>query len=139
MEKVELNNDTIEHALHEASAHSDEFLKRGSDLEELINSALEKAEKHHDKIQNFWRDLHDLICLVGAWWRGHYTDIPWKTICVAIGAIIYFINPLDLIPDGIPGLGYVDDAAVVGFVVVSIQQELETFRNWESCREESAS
>jgi uncharacterized membrane protein YkvA (DUF1232 family) len=137
MEKVELNNDTVEQALNDASAQSEDLLKMGGDAEELINSALEKAEKHQDRIRDFWKELHDLLRLAGAWWQGHYTDIPWQTISAVLGAIIYFINPLDLIPDMIPGVGYVDDAAVVGFVIVSIQQELEIFRNWESCQEES--
>jgi uncharacterized membrane protein YkvA (DUF1232 family) len=137
MEKVELNNDNVEQAMREATSQSEDFLKMGGDVEELINSTREKAEKYHDRIRDFWQELHDLMRLAGAWWQGRYTDIPWRAICAILGAIIYFINPLDLIPDVIPGIGYVDDAAVVGLVIVSIQEELETFRNWESCREES--
>jgi uncharacterized membrane protein YkvA (DUF1232 family) len=42
------------------------------------------------------------------------------------------LNPFDVAPDFIPGIGYLDDAVVLGFVVNSIKKELERFLRWES-------
>ena len=54
--------------------------------------------------------------------------ITWDTkkwILVALG---YFASPIDLIPDFIPGIGYVDDAMVVAYVVHKISEEIVRYR-----------
>ena len=38
-----------------------------------------------------------------------------KAVCV--GALLYLVNPLDLIPDAIPVIGYLDDFAVLSLAV----------------------
>jgi uncharacterized membrane protein YkvA (DUF1232 family) len=45
--------------------------------------------------------------LVKAYASGHYKSIPWKTLLIIVAAVIYFVNPLDFVPDLIPiaGLG----------------------------------
>ena len=58
--------------------------------------------------------------------------MPWETIALAIGAIAYFVSPVDLIPDFIPVAGYIDDAAVIAFVIASATNELHSFREWEA-------
>jgi uncharacterized membrane protein YkvA (DUF1232 family) len=47
-------------------------------------------------------------------------------------AIIYFVNPFDLIPDFIPVIGYLDDVAVIALAVASIHNDLDDFRAWEA-------
>lgn len=41
---------------------------------------------------------------------------------IAIGAILYFINPFDLIPDSIPVFGYLDDFAVMTLALAQIRK-----------------
>jgi uncharacterized membrane protein YkvA (DUF1232 family) len=72
-----------------------------------------------------------MIRLVRAWIKGEYKDVPWETIVWIIGAIIYFVNPFDLIPDFIPGVGYLDDAVVIGLAIASFSFDIENFREWE--------
>lgn len=45
--------------------------------------------------------------------KKEYTDIPIGTIIAILSALIYFVSPIDFIPDSIPGIGYLDDVAVV--------------------------
>lgn len=47
---------------------------------------------------------------------------------VAIGALLYFITPLDMIPDVIPVLGMVDDAAAIGAAVAYLGAQLAKYR-----------
>ncbi len=62
--------------------------------------------------------------MLKAWTTGDYRAMPWKTIVLGLTAVIYFLNPLDLVPDFIPGIGYLDDAVVLGFVMNSIRKDV---------------
>jgi uncharacterized membrane protein YkvA (DUF1232 family) len=57
--------------------------------------------------------------------------VPWFVIAAVIFALLYFINPADLIPDVIPIAGYVDDATVVGIVIASIRSHLDNYKDWK--------
>jgi uncharacterized membrane protein YkvA (DUF1232 family) len=72
--------------------------------------------------------------LVAAYARGHYRMIPLAPLLSLIAAIIYFINPLDLIPDAIIGVGFADDLAVLTWVYRTSQLELDKFLEWEKTR-----
>lgn len=97
----------------------------------LLQGAMEKAERKRGVLQKVWDDLMTLFRLVRSWVNGTYTAVPWETIVWIIAAIIYFVNPFDVIPDFIPGLGYLDDAAVIAFVVNSVRDDISHFQAWE--------
>lgn len=78
--------------------------------------------------------LFTLGRLAKAYALGHYRDVPWKTMLVILAAVIYFINPLDLLPDMIPIAGLTDDFAVLLWVYNSLGTEIEKFQAWESSR-----
>jgi uncharacterized membrane protein YkvA (DUF1232 family) len=69
--------------------------------------------------------------LIKAYSLGQYRQIPWKPLLLITAAVIYFISPLDLIPDVIPGLGFTDDVGILLTVYNSIHGELEKFLTWE--------
>ena len=51
---------------------------------------------------------------------------------MVIAAILYFLLPLDSIPDFILGLGYLDDVTVITFVYRQLGNELEKYRVWRA-------
>lgn len=106
------------------------------ELLRLTRAAVEKATDQRERISDLWADLHALTDLVGAWAKGDYSVVPWRTIGVAVGAIVYFINPMDAMPDMIPGLGYLDDGAVIAFVVGSLRNDIEEFESWRQQRKQ---
>jgi len=69
--------------------------------------------------------------LAKAYALGHYRAVPWKTMLILLAAVIYFINPLDLIPDLIPIAGLTDDFAVLLWVYNAIGTEVDKFLAWE--------
>lgn len=99
---------------------------------ELLGNVLQKAVKHQAQLKGIWWDLMVLYRMLKAWTTGDYRAMPWKTIVLALTAAIYFLNPLDLVPDFIPGIGYLDDAVVLGFVMNSIRKDVSQYREWES-------
>ncbi len=100
----------------------------------LVREAYQKLVKHEGGMRGVWGEVRMLIRLVRAWARRDYTAIPWKPLLYATAALVYFVSPFDMIPDLLPGLGFVDDVAVVGAVVRAIQNELTLFEAWESGR-----
>ncbi|MEX2230878.1 MAG: YkvA family protein [Cyclobacteriaceae bacterium] len=77
--------------------------------------------------------------LVKAYALGQYREVPWKTILLIVAAIIYFVNPLDLIPDLIPLTGLTDDFAVLIWVYNSVSNEIDKFLLWEKTRIDQSS
>jgi uncharacterized membrane protein YkvA (DUF1232 family) len=63
-----------------------------------------------------------------------YRTIPWGTALGATAAVLYFVMPLDFIPDILVGMGLVDDAALIAFVATRIKGDLEKFTAWERAR-----
>jgi uncharacterized membrane protein YkvA (DUF1232 family) len=66
-----------------------------------------------------------------AYATGKYRDVSWRAMLIILAAVIYFVNPLDLIPDLIPVAGFTDDFAILLWVYNSIEQEVDKFLAWE--------
>jgi uncharacterized membrane protein YkvA (DUF1232 family) len=47
-----------------------------------------------------------------------------------IGALIYFCDPNDLIPDHIPGLGFLDDAIYVELIIRELKAEIDSYEEF---------
>jgi len=71
------------------------------------------------------------IRIINAYTSKEYTYVPWKTICLIVAGLIYFIYPVDLIPDFIPVSGLIDDIALIAWIYESIQDDIENFLEWE--------
>ena len=59
--------------------------------------------------------------------KGEYKQVPWRMFAATIAALIYVINPFDLIPDFIPGIGWLDDMAMIGLVISGISHDLKDY------------
>lgn len=73
-------------------------------------------------------ELFQALCI--AWWKGEYRHLGKPALVAVVAALLYFLAPLDVIPDWIPGLGFLDDLAVLGWVMRTWADELEAFRQW---------
>ncbi len=73
-----------------------------------------------------------MLRLIRAYSQGAYRDVPENTMVVIIAAIIYVVNPLDVIPDALPALGFLDDATVLALAVRRARQALDNFMTWET-------
>jgi uncharacterized membrane protein YkvA (DUF1232 family) len=101
-------------------------------VREITRKAYLKLERLRPHFRALRRDLPVLIRLLRAWSTGSYRRIPWKAVVSALAAVLYFLNPFDVIPDFIPLIGYLDDAAVAAYVMSLIGDEVDRYRAWES-------
>lgn len=107
-------------------------------VQELVKNSAEKIKtviEKNENLKEFVDQVGLMIRMIKAQFSGEYKDFPWKSTVMVAGALLYFLTPLDLIPDFIPGLGLTDDAAVVYWVYQNIKEDIEKFRQWEISRQ----
>jgi uncharacterized membrane protein YkvA (DUF1232 family) len=118
---------------------NEEFVRKGAeriswaDIEHLAVGAY----RFRSKLTRFGplkRALHNvplLLALVRDFHSGRYRTIPWWAITSIVFALLYLLNPLDLIPDFIPVLGRLDDALVISICLTLVDHELGRYRAWK--------
>ena len=101
-------------------------------MQKLIGQATRKlADRGEEGFTDAKNDLQTAIALVKAWFAGEYRQVNQSTLIAIVAAILYFVVPLDVIPDFIIGWGFVDDIAVIGYVFGQIKDEIASFREWQ--------
>jgi uncharacterized membrane protein YkvA (DUF1232 family) len=91
----------------------------------------EKFKHVPEKLKKVVNQVKLLYELIRAYIDGTYREIPWVSIATAVAAVVYFLAPIDLIPDAIPGLGYIDDIFVIRFALTALGSDLKTFCEWK--------
>ena len=114
-----------------ALAGAGNYLPNASNTLKLVDEATRKSDQHVDRFKALWNDFQTMSRLVRCWINGTYRRVPVKTILWVLAALIYFVDPFDLIPDAFPVIGYVDDMTIVGFVINGIRGDLSRFLEWE--------
>ena len=115
-----------------ALARSAKVLRKPEKLTRLVNEAVQKAAKlDRGPLIDARDNLFALFRLLKSYASGEYRQVSWSNLVLVVTAIAYFVMPVDLIPDLITGVGYLDDAAILTWTVNAIGRELDSFREWE--------
>lgn len=94
----------------------------------LVDEAIKQAKKK-GPLEEMWDSIQLLFGLVKDWSTGEYTEVPTGSIIAIIIGLLYFVSPVDLIPDFLPG-GLVDDALVLGLIFKQVTSDLEKYKEW---------
>ena len=105
-------------------------------VQKVVEQATAKAKNEQERLKGGLEDLSVLLRMLKAWATRRYKAIPLRTMTMVLAAVLYFLLPLDFIPDFILGSGFLDDLAVIGFVIQSLKKDIDTFRQWESSDED---
>jgi len=111
---------------NETSKIDDEDVEMVMDNEESISKKLSNApplRKFVELGQIMFEMLKDFK-------RGKYSEVPWFTIASIAVTLLYVLNPLDIVPDFIPGIGYIDDLAVMSISMGWIETDLHKYLDW---------
>ena len=103
---------------------AERLVKRQRELEDKLKGLPEKLRKLVLQVKLLYE-------LIRAYVDGSYREVPWASIAMAVAATVYFLSPIDLIPDAIPVIGLLDDALVVRFTLGAIQSDLRAFCEWK--------
>lgn len=103
-----------------------------------VEIIFENEEKIHKKFQRTgpikkYLDIaSNLFSMLKDYKSGRYREMPWHTIASIIVALLYVLNPLDIIPDFIPGFGLMDDAGVFVMAYKFIKTDYENYMAWKN-------
>lgn len=111
-EITKINKDDVEMAMTSQEAIADK----------IVNSSMLKKYTELGKV---------MFGMLKDYRKGIYTNVPWFTIAAIAFSFLYILNPFDLIPDFIPGIGYIDDFAVFTFGLKFIESDLHKYLDWK--------
>lgn len=116
-----------------------EYVREGA--EKVTDKDIENVAEHTDDIRKqfsargplkrFIEDGRIMTALIKDWRTGNYRRALRWTIAAAAFALIYVINPFDLVPDILPFVGAVDDASVIAACLFLIERDLFRYREWK--------
>ncbi|HZH93445.1 MAG TPA: DUF1232 domain-containing protein [Tissierellaceae bacterium] len=98
-------------------------------LKELLSTA-NLVIRDNDQLSGVIDDIGKLISLVRDYGKKEYRMVSKGTIITVIAGLIYLVNPVDIIPDFLPG-GFLDDAAVIGYILSTLRGEIEKYSDWK--------
>lgn len=115
-----------------AESKAKQYAKDPDKMKQLFEDAAKKSKSARSGLfGETWAYLQAMIRLVRAYSNGSYREIPIGSLVSILVAVIYFVSPIDFIPDVIPIAGLVDDAIVAGFVLKMVRDDLDAFMEWE--------
>jgi uncharacterized membrane protein YkvA (DUF1232 family) len=94
----------------------------------------EKVRRDYRRPTNLWKiwDYLELLFFMLSDSYNRKYQVPKKTVFVGIFALLYLINPIDIFPDFIPLMGFVDDIAALAFAASLIKDDLDKYRAWKT-------
>lgn len=119
-----------------ATKKAGKYAGTGLAVLELLREVLMKVKKiADDENKGIGEVLVDKVVMlsrmVKAYSTGQYRIVPWSTILKILAVLIYFVSPIDVIPDFLPLIGLSDDLALVLWLFSSLKTDIDNFIAWE--------
>lgn len=112
--------------------------------EKDVEIIFENEEKIRDKfkkkrpLKKYMDQAKLMFEMLKDYWRGNYREVPWHSIGAIAVVLLYILNPFDIIPDIIPGFGFVDDAGVFALGLKLLKTDFDNYKAWRGLSEDSA-
>jgi uncharacterized membrane protein YkvA (DUF1232 family) len=118
---------------------SEKIIKEGArkvttaDIMKVINKSREIRSRFRGRgpLSRFVEDARLMLSIVKDYWAGRYRRVPYGFIAAVVFVLLYVINPFDLMPDFLPIIGEIDDAAIVGASLLALERDLFQYRAWK--------
>ncbi len=93
---------------------------------------LKRMAENSEDLKELKTKLQVLMRMAQSHISGKYRAFPVSSIILIVFALVYFITPVDLIPDFVPALGFTDDASVVFLIAKKLNKDIDHFIKWEN-------
>lgn len=129
-----INEEKLKEQFDKVKHKAEDIIDNPDEVKKVAESAWDKAKELKEPLAKVWEQLKLMVQLIRAWIKGDYTDVPTTSIIAIVAGLMYLLSPVDLIPDFIPVLGYLDDIFVLGVVFTQVAKDLEVFQAWQSAQ-----
>lgn len=125
----------------------DKFTRKAKKLienPEKVSNILEKAMSLCEDlgqirfIGKYFKEAYVICSMLNDYICRRYTKVPMATVLTLLAAVLYFVAPVDVVPDFIPLIGHMDDMAVLMFVRDAAKVDIKKYRKWKKTNETSA-
>ena len=120
-----------EEILEENYEKAQEILEEPDKVEKLLKKMVRKL-KRLPFMKEQLADLPYMAMMINSYIRKQYTKVPVASILTLIAAISYFVLPIDVIPDFLPVIGFLDDLGVIGLALGCVKNELDAYMDWRA-------
>ena len=107
-------------------ADVDRALKEEGRIKRLVRNS-KPLSKFLDDVALFFNLIRDFAA-------NRYTDIPFGAIAGIVGTLVYILTPADMIPDFLPGIGFLDDAGVLAFCLSLVGADIKKYEKWKKAQ-----
>ncbi|SHK68590.1 Uncharacterized membrane protein YkvA, DUF1232 family [Desulfatibacillum alkenivorans DSM 16219] len=121
----------ISDSFSKSQAKAEKIINDKQKAQKVVNEAIKKAKKLRGPLGKVWDDLQAMFGIVIDWITGDYREVPLGSIILIMAALLYFLSPIDVIPDFIPVVGYIDDVFVLGLAIAQVHSDLEKYQEWK--------
>ena len=103
-----------------------------------ISKSIQKARNIVERLHNIHKlaalskNICDLCDLLSDYVEGIYQKAPISTIVAVLAGLLYLVLPIDVLPDVFPVFGWIDDAAVLAFVMAAEQNDVNEYLAWKA-------
>ncbi len=103
------------------------------DIEKVVDKSdeIQRRFSSGGPLQRFVDDGRLLVAVVRDYWARRYRRLPVGTIGAIVFSLLYVFDPLDLVPDMLPVIGQIDDAAVIAGCLLLVEHDLRTYAQWK--------
>ncbi|HEY5983149.1 MAG TPA: DUF1232 domain-containing protein [Anaerolineales bacterium] len=132
-----MNEQQFEKGLIKAGAKS----VSDQDIAKVVTRSDEIKKKFRPggPLQRFIVDGQLLISMIKDYWARRYRQVPVGVVGAVVFTLLYVFNPLDLVPDVLPIVGQLDDAALVAACLMLVEHDLRTYESWKATAPEQPS
>ncbi|MFT6636945.1 MAG: uncharacterized membrane protein YkvA (DUF1232 family) [Alcanivorax sp.] len=116
----------------EARRRAGRILRSATATRWLVQAVFNRSDQFRVRLGDTFADLILLASLLRDWVTGRYRTVPWGTLLTITGALVYFLMPLDAIPDPIVALGLMDDVAVISRTLKLTRTDLDRYQQWRN-------
>tara|TARA_B100000941_G_C28410390_1_gene503110 strand:+ start:475 stop:870 length:396 start_codon:yes stop_codon:yes gene_type:complete len=110
------------------------MINEQSQVKELIwqvSQKLQNINSRNKQINELMEHVQLFLRMIKRSLAGEYSAFSHKTLLSLVFGLLYFVTPMDVVPDFIPLLGFSDDLSIVYFIIKNFKSDIEAFKVWE--------
>ena len=96
-----------------------------------VSTKLQKMNGSHKQINELLEYVQLFLRMIKKSFTGEYSSFSNKTLLSLVFGLLYFVTPMDVVPDFIPLLGFSDDLSIIYFIIKNFKSDIEAFKVWE--------